>query len=256
MIKSIQKAVKLLSILADSYEKPVSLSELSAKADINKSTCSHIMSTLESEGYAIKISHSKGYMLGPAAYSLSRFGNYKNQLTEICKPIMQYLYRNSGYSVVLAVIEGGAKYLIDYIDDGRIFETKEKIRPDDIYRTATGRAILANSSHEKLYDIIQKFGYPTSDEWPEIATYGNLLDYISKIKKDSVFKSRIFHKNNNSVNLGYGAAIFNNISCVGAIGVAVRIPCTEEAQFKEEEKKIKKLLERGAQEINRRLSII
>ena len=254
MIKSIQKATKLLSILADSYEQPVPLSELSTKANINKSTCSHIISTLESEGYATKISQSKGYMLGPAAYSLSRFGRYKSQLSEVCKPIMQYLYRHSGYSVVLAIIEGGTKYLIDYIDDGRIFETKEKIRPDDIYRTATGRAILANLNSQKLDEIIHKYGHPTSEEWPEISSYDNLLDYISKIKKDSIFKSRVFHKNKNTVNLGYGAAIFNNIGCVGAIGVAVCIPYSEETSFEEEEKKIIKLLERGALEINRRLS--
>lgn len=253
MIKSIQKATKLLSILADNYEQPVPLSELSAKTNINKSTCSHIISTLESEGYATKISHSKGYILGPAAYSLSRFGKYKSQLSEVCKPIMQYLYCHSGYSVVLAIIEGGTKYLIDYIDDGRIFETKEKIKPDDIYRTATGRAILANLNSEKLDEIIQKYGYPTSEEWPEISSCGNLLKYISKIKKGSVFKSRICHKNN-TVNLGYGAAIFNNIGCVGAIGVAVSIPSAEETSFEEEEKKIIKLLERGALEINRLLS--
>lgn len=254
MIKSIQKAIRLLSILADNYENPVSLDELSKKAEINKSTCSHIMSTLESEGYAAKISHSRGYVLGPAAYCLSRFGKYKNELVTTCRPIMRYLYRNTGYSIVLAVIEGDSKYIIDCIDDGMIFETKEQIRADDIYRTATGRAILANLSSGKVYDIFKKYGCPSSKEWPGINSFADLVACLSKMKKESVFKTRIVHESIQMVNIGYGIAIFNNLSCVGAIGVAVYIPCEEELEHQKEEMKIQNLLERCAKEINQRIS--
>lgn len=253
MIKSVQKAMTLLSILSDSYDKPVTLAELSYQAGINKSTCSHIISTLESEGYAIKISHSKGYMLGPTAYCLSRFGRYKNEFVSVCRPIMQYLHRNLGYSIVLAVIEGGEKYLIDYIDDGVFFENKERIRRDDIYRTATGRAILSNLSPDGLKEITDKYGFPTAEEWPEIQNSNSISDYLIKMQNSDVFKSQATLSGEN-LNLGYGCAIFNNIGCVGAIGVAVQIPCDKESLFLEEEKKITALLVRGAHEITHRLS--
>lgn len=252
MIKSVQKATMLLSILADQYEQPVSLAELSERSGLNKSTCSHIMSTLENEGFAVKISHTRGYVLGPAAYCLSRFGRYKNSFISVCRPIMQYLHRNSGYSVVLAVIEGDTKYIIDYIDDGTIFETKTKIRKDDIYRTATGRAILMNLSEEQRNAIFKKYGKPSQSEWPEILHLLDVSSYTQQ-KCDDVFKSCIVTNEDNTVNLGYGTALFSGHSCVGAIGIAVNIPCEREKSFGEEENKIIKLIERGAKEINRRL---
>lgn len=254
MIKSVQKATRLLSVLADSYDKPVPLSELSHKTDMNKSTCAHIIATLENEGYATKISNSKGYILGPAAYCLSRFGKYKNELIAVCHPIMQYLYRNLGYSVVLAVIEGGTKYIIDYIDDGQVFKTKTHIHADDIYRTATGRAILANLPAEKICSIFNKYGKPSSEEWPEITSFNDWTDFFSGVKKDTVFKSSPYYVSQQTVSIGYGCAIFNSTACIGAIGIAINIPAGEETKPPEEEEKIVKLLERGAKEASRRLS--
>lgn len=159
-----------------------------------------------------------------------------------------------GYSVVLAVIEGSTKYLIDYIDDGRIFEHKAQILADDIYRAATGKAILANLDYEKVQDIFKKYGPPSSDEWPEISSFDDLVAFIAQAKKDTVFKSRILHNVSQTINLGYGTAIFNKTGCIGAIGIAVHIPTAQEPDFKNEEKKIEKLLGRCAKELNRRLS--
>ena len=53
MIKSVQKATTLLTILADHYGTPISLAELALRANINKSTCAHLIATLEEEGFAV-----------------------------------------------------------------------------------------------------------------------------------------------------------------------------------------------------------
>ena len=169
MIKSIHKATALLSILADSKGEPVTLADLSVLSGINKSTCAHIISTLEADGYAVKISSSKGYIIGPAAYCLSRFGRYKDGLISVCRPFMKYLYSTTGYSVILAILEGDTKYIIDYIDDGRIFDTKTKIRIDDIYRTATGRVMLSNLTEDRLFSIYKNTVSPTAMNGPNSA---------------------------------------------------------------------------------------
>lgn len=253
MIKSVQKATKLLSILSESYESPVTLKELSERADINKSTCSHIISTLENEGYVVKISHSKGYILGPAAYCLSRYGRYNNELISVCQPIMKYLYKNLGYTVVLSVIEGDTKYIIDCIDDGTVFSKKAKIRTDEIYRTATGRAILCNLSKEGIYQVYKKYGAPKKEDWDGITCFEELFEATQKLKKNNCFKTRVVSRNNQKVHIGYGVPIYRNIGCIGSVGVAVNLNINEEKSFGDEAKIIK-LLEKGAKEIKRRLS--
>lgn len=254
MIKSVQKATKLLTLLADSYGKPLTLAELAEKAGINKSTCSHIISTLTNEGYAVRISATKGYVLGPAAYCLSRYGRYKDDLVTVCRPILQYLYKKLRFCVLLAVIEGSEKYIIDYIDDGSIFNEKMKIMEDSIYRTATGRAIMTNLSDEKVFDIYKKHGNPKPSEWEDVTTLQELFIKLSMLDKNKVIKTCVVTNDCERLNLGYGAAIFDRKECVGAIGIAVRINSDEENSFAETEKQIIKYLQKGAEEASRRIS--
>lgn len=254
MIASIQKAIKILTVIADSGTSPTPLWKISERADINKSTCSRIIDTLLHEGFLVKISASRGYVLGPAAYCLSRFGRYGSDLISTCRPVMQYLYNTLGHCVVLAVIEGSTKYIIDYIDDGRIFEQKQKIRRDDIYRTATGRAILENMSQEEITDIWKKYGPPSSKEWSEIKTLDELLHYRESAERGVVI-TRTEDKNRD-VSRGYAIAITRGLRCVGALGIAVRIKSAEEKAFTEqEEKNIKQQLLKVSALVSKRLSL-
>ncbi len=254
MIQSVQRATRILSILADNYNKPVPLATLATRAGIHKSTCAHLIATLEAEGYAIKISPSKGYILGPAAYCLSRFGDYKKELATICHPILQYLHRHTGHTVILAIVESGTKYILDSIDNSDIFDAKTRIRSDDIYRTATGRVILINLPREEASDIFKKYGDPTEKEWPEVRNFEEFTRYAANIKKNTVLKSRSCSHSDTIVNIGYGAAIFTGSRCAGAVGIALKMPSEKEKNFiQEEEVKIIRLLNRGVAEINRRL---
>ena len=241
MIASIQKAMQILSTVSDGGTTPTPLYLIAERTGINKSTCSRIISTLVHDGYLVKISASRGYALGPAAYCLCRFGRYGHNLISVCHPFMQYLYNTLGRCVVLAVMEGNTKYLIDYIDDGSIFEQKQKIRKDDIYRTATGRVILGNMSREEILAIWGKYGAPTEAEWPEIKSLDDMISY--RCSQNSVVTTR---KENakGSVDLGYAIAIMRATRCVGALGIAVMTKKSEEKSFRENEEKniIKHLL--------------
>ncbi len=59
------------------------------------------------EGYAERVSHSQGYILGPATFCLSRYGKYNNKFISLCHPIMNYIHKKTGHAVVLAVIQVG-----------------------------------------------------------------------------------------------------------------------------------------------------
>ncbi len=253
MIKSVQKTLKILEVLSRSQGNSVPLGKIAEKAGINKSTCAHLMETLENEGYAVKISPAKGYVLGPAAYCLSNSGRYKKDLVTIARPVINYLYKSLGYCVVLAVIENDEKYIIDYIDDGSIFREKKKILRDDIYRTATGRALLLNLPVENIVSVYRKFGTPSEKEWGEVKS----LDDILKLKKETSESDVFFSRTDNGDTLGLGFAMpfFNDKGCVGAVGIAVNVTLNEEKNFAEQEKKIINVLRKGVKELSRRIKL-
>ena len=251
MIKSVHKAMAILSVLADGNGEPLALSAISERVQINKSTCAHLVKTLEADGYAVKISASRGYILGPAAYCLSRFDRYSKHLVSVAHPIMKYLYQHSSATVVLAVLEANEKYILDYFDDGVMFKSGAKIMKDDIYRTATGRVLLSHMTEDEIEEIVKKHGIPTAKLWPEATDKQSLIAAIERIKASRVEKSR--SASGDVVDIGYGAPIFDEVGCVGAIGIAVKTTLADERNFAAEEKKIEKLLVSGARAISARL---
>ena len=253
MITSVQKVTNILSTVARKNPSPTPLCEIAEKTGINKSTCSHIINTLLQEGFLVKISASKGYILGPATYYLTDSERYKNELITLCHPIMQYLHKTLGYCVVLAISEGNEKYIIDYLDNNNVFKGKKKILKDRIYGTATGRVIIKHMSRDKIVTLWEKCGPPTKDEWTEITCLEELLSYWANTPKENI----VFTRSQNSdgyIYLGYALPIKNSISCVGAIGIAVKLFPEDEKKFMiEEDQKIKTFLIKGTNLLNKHL---
>lgn len=253
MIGSVQKTVKILNTISEGKNSPVSLSHISRMTGINKSTCSHIISTLVAEGFVKQVSRTMGYVLGPAVYCLSRYGRYDNEFVSICHPLIRWLHKKTGYSVILAVIEGSQKYTIDYIDTENIILPEiSEIMPDDIYRTATGRIIMANMDKSDIKGIFEKNGIPPEGHWDEVSSLETLEAKLSEFDRNGIAQTYCV-RDDGKIMLGYAAAIFRYTKCVGAIGVAVLCTREEYEQFREKEKLIKHNIIKARTEIGRRL---
>ena len=255
MINSVTKALHILTELSNGENEPVTVKMLSDKLDINRTTCQHIIKTLEENGYAERVSHHDGYILGPEAYFLSRFGKYAENTISVCRPVLRWLYRESGYPVVLSTIKNDKKFIIEYFDDEhKVFGNRENIRYDDIYRTATGRAILANMNRDEIYNIFQKYGVPEKNMWEEVTSYEALIRELSKIGKKDVVITRHYFENPDRLSIGYGCAIYKKSTCIGAVGIALSMAKNEYAVFNEEEQRIISHLHKAVAEITRRLN--
>ncbi len=151
MIKSVKKALDILSILSNSGESPITLSELSEKTHLNKSTCAHIVDTMCDELYVERVSRKDGYRLGPWSYMLSRYGSYYNSLSKLAQPILKWLHKQLDATVFLSVICNGRKYIIIHIDPDNILPMSDgSMIQGYIETTATGRLLLAFMDPETL----------------------------------------------------------------------------------------------------------
>lgn len=257
MIKSIRKCMQIMSVISDGRGKPVSLLKISQSTDIPKPTCIHIIKSLMEDGYLEQVSHTQGYVLGPSTYYLSRFGKYNQSFVTVCRPVMKWLNRQTGYSTILAVIQGRKKYIIDYVnsDSGYKFNrSDEDIFTDDIYRTATGRVILSHMSDSEVEKIYSLYGLPTSyDQWKEVESLETLKKELKKIREKSFCQSAVHTEKSGLYSFGYAMPIFEKYVCIGAIGVSIRIPPEEYESFKKEEPKVLAALQKATKEVNRRL---
>jgi len=126
LIKSIRKCMHIMSVISDNRGKPVTLSKISEATRLPKPTCVHILQSLIEDGYVEQISHTAGYALGPSTFYLTRFGKYNQSYVTVCRPIIKWLHKQTGYTTLLAIIQGHKKYVLDYVnsDLGRFRQRK------------------------------------------------------------------------------------------------------------------------------------
>ena len=252
MILSVQKAMQILLVLSNAKNQPVPLTEIAAKTGYPKPTCSHLLETLCHEGYVVRVSQTKGYTLGPSLYCLTRYGRYGEELVSLCRPVMRWMEQKTHATVVLSTIQSGLKFIVDYADNEQnLFVDRPKIRTDDIYRTATGRAILAQMGHEEVAEIYRKYGPPPTGHWSEVTSYETLVKALDIIRCQDVVISGIENGQITHKNVGFACPLFQNRTCIGAIGLAWKN--AEETLSPSLEEELIKTLRKGTREIHRRL---
>ncbi len=253
MIKSVEKCMKIMTIISNGRNRPVSLTKIADISGFPKPTCMHIISTLLNDGFVEKVSHTEGYVLGPSAYYLTRFGTYNQGFVTVCRPVSRWLYKQVNQPVVLSVIQGNKKYIIDRIPSDYYAAANEDIIFDDIYRTATGRVILANMTDIEIEKIWSIYGAPAERDFlPNVNSLEELKKQLKKFRTQDYI---ITQTNERSCKLyGYAMPIFERYECIGALGVAARCEYNNvEAFINEEQPKIIAALNRATKEINRRL---
>jgi IclR family KDG regulon transcriptional repressor len=134
-VPSVSRAMKILELLAQS-QRGLTLSDISRKLALPKSSAHVLIKTLENTGY-LKSSKLNGkYCFGLKLISLSNMALENLDLREQARPFLQELALRAGLTVHLAILEGAEAVII------------EKIEAPGMLRLATwvGRRLDANSS--------------------------------------------------------------------------------------------------------------
>ena len=253
MIQSVQKAMKILSVISNAKNSPVTLTDISLTTGYPKPTCAHLLETLCYDGYAVRVSHSEGYRLGPSLYYLTRYGRYEEELVALCRPVMRWMERRLHATIILAVIQNHQKFIIDYADNEQhLFSEHPEMRTDDIYRTATGRAILAHLDKDIVREIYKKHGIPQEDHWKEVTSFDTLLEELAKIRNQSIVSTSSAERTVGGTTYGFASPLFRGSLCIGAIGIALNYP--DNTAEEPNTASIYKVLTSGVKEIHRRLS--
>ena len=162
--------------------------------------------------------------------------------------------QKSRATVILSVIRSNQKFIIDYADtEQKLFEEHPNIRTDDIYRTATGRAILSHMNRDEIKAFWDKYGTPPPGHWDEITSYETLIQALNSIRQKKVVVSKGEKNIGEQKANGYACPLFRRSNCIGAIGLALKLT-EEDEDFGQREQELCRILVKGAKEIQRRLN--
>ena len=136
---------KVLSIfeLLDHAPDGLQLRHIAEQANLNKSTTYRFLAHLESAGYLVRDSLG-AYLLGPRLVRLGAGSTYQSTICKISRPILEALWRESGETINLGVLDGRDILYLSVLESAHTFRLVSQVgmrRP--IHCTGLGKAILA-----------------------------------------------------------------------------------------------------------------
>jgi len=136
---------KVLSIfdLLDRSHDGLQLRAIAEQTKLNKSTAYRFLAHLERAGYLVR-DNTGAYLLGPRLVHLGSGSTYQYTIRKVSRPILESLWRGTGETVNLAVLDGREVLYLDVIESPHNFRLVSQVgmrRP--LHCTALGKAVLA-----------------------------------------------------------------------------------------------------------------
>ena len=136
---------KVLSIfdLLDRSRDGLQLRAIAEQTKLNKSTAYRFLAHLERAGYLVRDS-TGAYLLGPRLVHLGSGSTYQSTIRKVSRPILEALWRETGETVNLGVLDGREILYLDVIESPHNFRLVSQVgmrRP--LHCTALGKSILA-----------------------------------------------------------------------------------------------------------------
>ena len=192
-IQSIKRAIQILNSFTP-REKELSITELSKKLNLHKSTIHRILVTLEDESLVTKNQITQKYSLGIKLFELGHVVQDQMEIRTHALPVMKELAQKTEESIDLNILSEGKRVSIEKIesphDVRRIIQLGKSL---PLYCGGSGKALLAFLPDEEIDKIIQKekfipFGPNT------ITDPTKLKEHLKEIRKNGYaisFEERI-----------------------------------------------------------------
>jgi DNA-binding IclR family transcriptional regulator len=178
-LKTLARGLRVFA--AFTPERPeASLTDISELLDVDPSTASRFVYTLETLGYLERDEDTRLYRVSPKTYALTVSLSGPRNLRKVSLPLMENLRDTTGETVVLGVRDAAEMVIIEVV------ETKYSLVPRGwvggrvpVYCSALGKAVLANLPQAeviRLLDAITLTPYTQN-------TITNRIDFLADLKK-------------------------------------------------------------------------
>ena len=184
--RSLERALSLLTILEETG-RPLTLTEISSKAQLQKPTVQRLLSVLERYGYAERL-HNR-YILGPIVLPLAYSYLMSNELSRVALPVLQELASVSQETASLFVRIGDFRVVIQRVEGIHPLRYVLPIGRRLPLHMGVGKvlaAALPQAEIEALLDRLGEVRYARG----EIVSRTQLMEEFTRVRKQGYAVSR------------------------------------------------------------------
>ena len=248
-IRSVMNAFSALEYIVERTleNEGASLNEIAEHLDMQKTTARNLMQTMELCGYVDRTGYGF-YALGEKCKTLIMASESSNRMRNLSIPVLSEFSKRTGVAVHLSVVYNSKRFISLSIDSrgvpvesGNAGDT-----PENVYRRAATRLLLAYSSQEGLKGFLKRYGTPSSEAWHEGAA--DLEGALRQIREEKL----ALNEHNNVTHLVCVAAgVFNGN---GKLCAALSISLPRSLWEGEKKENIVSELKKAAEKLNMVLS--
>lgn len=147
-VQSVDRAITILEILASRGETGVT--DIADTIGVHKSTAFRLLSVLEQRGLAEQVTERGKYRLGFRMVVLAHAAARQMDLTELCRPLCQWLADQVGETVNVALLDDDAAVNVVQVRGPKAVSSHNWIgQRTPLHATSSGKVLLADLPLER-----------------------------------------------------------------------------------------------------------
>jgi IclR family acetate operon transcriptional repressor len=184
MIQVLKRAFGIMELL--SPDEGMTLDKLTRSTGLNKATLCNILKSLVELGY-VENSGNGNYLISGKFYTLAHPQSRTQKLFDIADRYARLLAEETRESGVIATFDNDCKVKIIAQSQFKrsVMVSSEVYKDLSLYRSVTGRILIAYAPEEQLKKIIEVNGYP-NQAWNNISNWNELQACINEIRKNDI----------------------------------------------------------------------
>lgn len=162
-VRSVERALDILELLAEAGEDGMRLAELARRLETSKSTALALLRTLTGRGFVAELGTGRGRRYG-LGFSLARLGDQvlsQISLLDVALPSLRTMTAETGWTSRVGVLDEGYAVIIGRVDGPGIVRFQSNLARRELpHCSAIGKALLAHLPEERVRAIVKRTGLP------------------------------------------------------------------------------------------------
>ncbi|MBP6997070.1 MAG: IclR family transcriptional regulator [Phycicoccus sp.] len=177
-VQSVDRAVTILELLAQRGD--VGVTTMAAELGVHKSTASRLVAALERRGLVEQIEERGRYRLGVGILRLAGATNARLDLVQEARPVCRRLAAETGETVNVVILSGGAALYIDQIAGPSTLSSYNWVGQHiPLHATSNGKVLLSELAAPELSAIL---GDLTAYTPSTVTDRARLIDELNTVR--------------------------------------------------------------------------
>ncbi|SFJ44437.1 transcriptional regulator, IclR family [Halobacillus dabanensis] len=192
-VQSVDRSLSILEILANE-QRGLSITELSYRLSLAKSTVHRLISTLVQRGYIVQNSETDKYSLGMKVVALSNFVLENLDIRNVVRKHIEALGNKTDEVVHLCIQERDHVIYIDKVESNHTIRMYSRIGKQALMHcTGVGKVLMSEMDKKEIDSIIERQGLPSYTE-STITDRDTLLENLKQIRKQGFALDELEHE--------------------------------------------------------------